>query len=65
MGIKTKELLQAFLKNKPLMASQVRLKGHQNQGIAASIPKNKPSRTSQVRLKGHKNQGIAASIPKN
>ena len=40
-SITNKEWLQAFLKKKPLRTSQVRLKGHKKQGMAAGIPKKK------------------------
>ena len=37
--MKIEELLQAFLKSKPLRVQKLKGKGHENRGIAAGIPK--------------------------
>ncbi len=39
--MKIEELLQTFLKSKPLSGQLLKGKGHENRGIGADIPKKK------------------------
>ena len=50
--MKIEELLQTFLKSKPLRMLLLKGKGHETRGIAADIPQNKPLRVQLLNGKG-------------